>query len=61
MIVITIAYFLNRMLAYRCEDIYKRLEPQELFTRKEMEQTLQLDVSCHAGYDDVNAHSPSDV
>ena len=34
-----------RMLAYRCEDINKRLEPQELFTRKEQEQTLQLDVS----------------
>ena len=33
------------MLAYRCEDINRRLEPQELFTRKEQEQTLQLDVS----------------
>ncbi len=40
------ACYYYRMLAYRCEDINKRLEPQELFTRKEQEQTLQLDVRC---------------
>ena len=39
-------FFSYRMLAYRCEDINKRLEPQELFARKELEQTIQLDVSA---------------
>ena len=34
-----------RLLAYRSEDIYKRLEPQELFTRKELEQTLKIEVN----------------
>ena len=44
------------MLAYRCEDINKRLEPQELFTRKEQEQTLQLDVSYLTVQQSISMH-----
>ena len=38
-------YIFYRMLAYRCEDIYIRLEPHELFTREELETNIQIDVS----------------
>ena len=33
-----------RMLAYRVEDIYVRLEPQELYSREEHENNIQIDV-----------------
>ena len=32
------------MLAYRCEDIHTRLESHELYTRQELETTIQIDV-----------------
>ena len=36
---------LPRMLAYRAEDISKRLEPQELYVREELEESVQYDVA----------------
>ena len=33
-----------RMLAYRAENIYTRLEPQELYERGEMEEGVQFEV-----------------
>ena len=33
------------MLAYRAEDISQRLEPQELYNRQELEESIQFDVS----------------
>ena len=33
------------MLAYRAEDISQRLEPQELYDRQELEESIQFDVS----------------
>lgn len=39
-----------RMLAYRAEDISKRLVPHELYIREELEESVQFDVSllCEA-------------
>ena len=34
-----------RMLAYRAEDISKRLVPHELYVREELEESVQFDVS----------------
>ena len=34
-----------RTIAYRAEDISKRLEPQELYIREELEESVQFDVS----------------
>ena len=34
-----------RTIAYRAEDISKRLEPQELYNREELEESVQFDVS----------------
>ena len=39
-----IILFIHRMLAYRCEDIHTRLESHELYTRQELETTIQIDV-----------------
>ena len=33
-----------RMLSYRAENIHKRLEPQELYEREEMEEAVQIEV-----------------
>ncbi len=33
------------MLAYRAEDIHQRLEPQELYMREELEESVQYDVA----------------
>ena len=33
------------MLAYRAEDISERLEPQELYDRQQLEESIQFDVS----------------
>ncbi|CAI8036576.1 Sodium leak channel non-selective protein [Geodia barretti] len=34
-----------KMLAYRAEDISQRLEPQELYDRQELEESIQFDVA----------------
>ena len=34
-----------RMVAYRVEDISKRLVPHELYVREELEQSVQFDVA----------------
>ncbi len=33
------------MLAYRAEDIHQRLEPQDLYVREELEESVQYDVA----------------
>ena len=37
-------FLILRMLAYRAEDIGKRLEPRELYNRKDFEESIQYDV-----------------
>ena len=36
----------SRTIAYRAGDISKRLEPQELYNREELEESVQFDVSA---------------
>ena len=36
--------FVCRMLAYRAEDITQRLVPHQLYTREELEHSVQFDV-----------------
>ena len=46
-----------RMLAYRAEDISKRLVPHELYNREELEESVQFDVSLLCGAHITNLHS----
>ena len=40
----TFSYCYLRTVAYRAEDISKRLVPHELYVREELEESVQFDV-----------------
>ena len=44
---LTITLFNCRMLAYKAEDMHKRLKPDELVEREVLEQSIQDEVAAH--------------